>query len=1008
MEKIDGNRHYEHPRDFIDDELDVIAKRRNRLSRGLSGCPDGAQERNGKEDARYTLFGLSLSGGGIRSCLFNLGILQEMSRLGLLKAVDILSTVSGGGYIGGCLSSLLSLRDPGNGLLEDDDIFEFKQKKDRPLFDTDWEGFPFRDRHPAEKVDECRPPGDASSWLCRFGPRTQMRHLRNHANYLLPGGTNLFELLRSTGAVVFHSLAPLAWFLSLLTMVVMVSMGCISQVMSLSHAQVPAFVLYKDFTWHSIVSFFQSCWQVYWASFNLPGSILIVFLGFLFFMLSILDWKIFFPRGKYNNKEVHHFGGAGHLFSLVALVVIILASLAVSAWIEGNMRNTGQLTGNAPGFLVGPFVLFSLCLVFALLLHCFKSRGFRITKLKEHSFYFVRGGALAFLVAFCLFLSVFPVLVKETHFLLVAGFQAILALGTRYLIGLESGKKVSLAPGSLLLKAKAVVFSVLAGLLFLVFVLLVGRAADLVAWQGNWLAAPVEHARFWMMFDVAAGLFILLSYFTNFNKVSNGYFYGERLAEAFLQTSSLCPGGCKDRKRELCIIRKVIDMKLSQLHGSSNGQVAAMGPYHIISCTLNLTAAHDLKGLRRRSEPFEFSRLYSGSRRTCYVKTADCYENMDLIRALTISGAAVSSVMGAHTNRLTSFACTLLGVRLGQWVVHPMASDCAKKHGIKQWIRPLWDELTGNTDATGDYVYLSDGGHSGDNLGILPLLRRRARFVVVSDAECDGQYFFDSLNSSLRQAYVDEGIKVDIDIPDDEFEVDKRGYTKSHFLLGRILYPDRPWQPSWMIVLKSSLTGDELATILNYKKRAKDFPHETTANQFFTEEQFEAYRALGRHIVSKTFLPVMDEERFRQGLGCYRPWFHLEEIFRKAWEGKTSKEEDDGKGNKTGQQQGGQNQGERVHAHRWDDLLQAMWDCEQVNFSSWHAFHDDVERMAAGLEPEDLERVFGKCSTVKQLLELAQWLREADLAAITAPVPRSWERFRQLKDGTSGTTDDAG
>ena len=45
--------------------------------------------------------GLALSGGGIRSATFNLGILQALQQKRLLGRLDYLSTVSGGGYIGG-------------------------------------------------------------------------------------------------------------------------------------------------------------------------------------------------------------------------------------------------------------------------------------------------------------------------------------------------------------------------------------------------------------------------------------------------------------------------------------------------------------------------------------------------------------------------------------------------------------------------------------------------------------------------------------------------------------------------------------------------------------------------------------------------------------------------------------------------------------------------------------------------------------------------------------------
>src|SRR5262249_42725218 len=46
---------------------------------------------------------LCLSGGGIRSAAFSLGILQVLAYRGLLTQFQYLSTVSGGGYIGGWL-----------------------------------------------------------------------------------------------------------------------------------------------------------------------------------------------------------------------------------------------------------------------------------------------------------------------------------------------------------------------------------------------------------------------------------------------------------------------------------------------------------------------------------------------------------------------------------------------------------------------------------------------------------------------------------------------------------------------------------------------------------------------------------------------------------------------------------------------------------------------------------------------------------------------------------------
>src|SRR5262249_33479369 len=52
------------------------------------------------------LFGICISGGGIRSGTFGLGILQGLSEKGLLSKADYISTVSGGGYIGSWLQGL--------------------------------------------------------------------------------------------------------------------------------------------------------------------------------------------------------------------------------------------------------------------------------------------------------------------------------------------------------------------------------------------------------------------------------------------------------------------------------------------------------------------------------------------------------------------------------------------------------------------------------------------------------------------------------------------------------------------------------------------------------------------------------------------------------------------------------------------------------------------------------------------------------------------------------------
>jgi hypothetical protein len=152
-------------------------------------------------------------------------------------------------------------------------------------------------------------------------------------------------------------------------------------------------------------------------------------------------------------------------------------------------------------------------------------------------------------------------------------------------------------------------------------------------------------------------------------------------------------------------------------------------------------------------------------------------------------------------------------------------------------------------------VYLTDGGHI-ENLGIYELLKRRCRVIIAVDAEADRQMAFGSFNALERYALIDLGIRIDLpwqQITNESLntskEIDEKGDTAKHHgphcAIGEIGYPSG--RKGILVYIKASLTGDENDYIFDYKKRHDDFPHETTLDQMFTEEQFEAYRALGFH-----------------------------------------------------------------------------------------------------------------------------------------------------------------
>jgi hypothetical protein len=70
-----------------------------------------------------------------------------------------------------------------------------------------------------------------------------------------------------------------------------------------------------------------------------------------------------------------------------------------------------------------------------------------------------------------------------------------------------------------------------------------------------------------------------------------------------------------------------------------------------------------------------------------------------------------------------------------------------------------------------------------------------------------------------------------------------------HIAVGTIDYGPGEGEKGYLVYVKSSLSGDENDYIRDYQRRNTSFPQETTGDQFFSEEQFEVYRALGFHMV---------------------------------------------------------------------------------------------------------------------------------------------------------------
>jgi hypothetical protein len=141
-------------------------------------------------------------------------------------------------------------------------------------------------------------------------------------------------------------------------------------------------------------------------------------------------------------------------------------------------------------------------------------------------------------------------------------------------------------------------------------------------------------------------------------------------------------------------------------------------------------------------------------------------------------------------------------------------------------------------------------------MGLYELLRRRCKFVVCVDGEADPDSTFHGQLTLIRQAQIDLGIQIEPRL--DEIRPNSTSRTsRAHAQLFRIKYPmtgdGRPAGMGLLLYLNLSLTGDEAELLKRCRHLNPDFPHQSTLNQFYDEEQFEVYRQLGFHVAQGVF-----------------------------------------------------------------------------------------------------------------------------------------------------------
>jgi hypothetical protein len=299
-------------------------------------------------------------------------------------------------------------------------------------------------------------------------------------------------------------------------------------------------------------------------------------------------------------------------------------------------------------------------------------------------------------------------------------------------------------------------------------------------------------------------------------------------------------------------------------------KLAAKLPYHLINTTVNLTASRnpDLRG--RGGDFFLLSKYFCGSVLTGYRRTPDLASlnsDLDLATAMAISGAAASTNMGWQTLRQYRMLMAILNVRLGYWMRWQRGprARLASNASVQ-----LTREMLGLLNERASSINVSDGGHI-ENLGAYELIRRKLKFIVCVDGGMDGAMDCADLNRLQRLVAIDFGYRLHFDAADLKL---KNDFSSRYGILVKIDYtpevePAAAKQLGWMLYIKLAMLGTESSYVLDYRRENPRFPHQTTADQFFDEAQFEAYRKLGE-TAARSFLSIWGTQATSQGL---REWF---------------------------------------------------------------------------------------------------------------------------------------
>jgi hypothetical protein len=288
------------------------------------------------------------------------------------------------------------------------------------------------------------------------------------------------------------------------------------------------------------------------------------------------------------------------------------------------------------------------------------------------------------------------------------------------------------------------------------------------------------------------------------------------------------------------------------------------GPFPIFNTTLNLSFGQDLAYQERKGASFIFTPLYcgydvgwteAGSDRIQFngftPTRSFAYQDGGprMATAVATSGAAMSPNWGFHSSPTMAFLLTIFNVRLGLWIRNPRHKRfrlrARHSNPPSPWFGLFYlaAELFGMVNDEAAFVYLTDGGHF-ENMGLYELVRRHCSTIVICDSEQDGGLTFQGIGMAIRKCRIDHGAEITLPLSELETTGDPPA-SPQYCVAGTIRYSNGA--TGQVLYIKSAYTRDLPADLVNYRKENPTFPNTSTADQWFSESQFESYRRLGQH-----------------------------------------------------------------------------------------------------------------------------------------------------------------